>query len=476
MGRMCGWQWGRAAAADGLVAALLALAPGAGGPAAARSRVGTAAPPVVITWLRAAPASPRRLYVGGFAVRGYTPGVDPVVSGTLCGFRIGRSADGGTNWHPSPSALLSDPRYDPSLGCYGPGPLTMSPDGTHLFSLTEGYVASADYGGTGLRSSADGGATWLSPIYQALPDLEQGSDWGAAISPVDPRRVWTFHKFGSQVSIDTLLRSDDGGAHFHVTWPPPGAAPTGGPPGGPATTPVPGGPPQAPPVEMVADPTRADTAYLGLDTSTTLPPPQQWARSEDGGRTWGPVALPVATPFGDGTDSPYASDIELYTDPHLPGLLALRVAGSPAPPGLPPDRRYVSADHGRTWRAVPCPGDLHGECPAYTLDNVFGAGKAYGFYRDGVHAFAGAGAAGPRLALSARLPCRGAAVLDAAGGMRAGDPAYLLCRLSDDQRARLAARLPPSTFHSSDPSRVGAAYRSTDGGRSWHPLFPAAGW
>jgi len=473
MGRMGRSRWARGIGRGCLVAALVAL--GTGRPVTAGPRVSAAAPPSVITWLRVAPASPRRVYVGGFAVRGYVPGVDPIVSGTLCGFRISRSPDGGTSWHLAPIPILADIRYDPSLGCYGPGPLTLSPDGTHLFSLTEGYVVSV-HRGTGLWFSADGGTTWGFPIEQVAPADAGGSEWGAAISPVNPRRVWAFVVGGSQVSLDTMLRSDDGGAHWRVTWPPAGAAPSGGPPGGPPTTPVPGGPPEAPGVEMVADPTRADTAYLGLGTSTTLPPPQEWARTEDGGRTWQPVPLPVATPSGDGTASPYASDIELYADPHLPGLLALRVAGTPAPPGLPPDRRYVSADHGRTWRAVPCPGDLRGECPASTLDNVFGAGKAYGFYRDGVHAFAGAGPAGPRLALSARLPCRGAAVLEAAEGMRAGDPAYLLCRLPDDQRARLAGRLPPITFKLSDPGRVGAAYRSTDGGRSWHTLSPAAGW
>jgi len=473
MGRIRRSRWARRIGRGCLVAALLALAWGAGGPAAARPWVGTAAPPSVITWLRAAPANPRRVYAGGFTVHNYVPGTDASLSGPTCGFRISGSADSGTSWRTGPQPVPNT-QYNPSLGCYGPGPVTLSPDGTHLFSLSRGYAASVHVG-TGLAFSADGGTTWGFPIEQVAPADAGGSEWGAAISSVDPRRVWAFVKFGSQISLNTLLRSDDGGAHFRVTWPPAGSAPSGGPPGGPATTPVPSGP-ESPGVGMVADPTSADTAYLGLQTSTTLPPPQAWARTEDGGRTWQPVPLPVATPFGDGTDSPYASNVELYDDLHLPGLLALRVAGSPAPPGLPPDRRYVSADHGRTWRAVPCPGDLRGECPASSLDNVFGAGKAYGFYHDGVHAFAGAGPAGPRLALSNRLPCRGAAVLDAAGGMRAGDPTYLLCRLPDDQRTRLAARLPPSTFQASDPNRVGAAYRSTDGGRSWHPLFPAAGW
>ena len=139
---------------------------------------------------------------------------------------------------------------------------------------------------------------------------------------------------------------------------------------------------------------------------------------------------------------------------------------------VPPDRRWASLDRGTTWRQTVCPGDLRGECPAYVLDNVFGAGKAYGFYADGVHAFAGAGPAGPRLALSDRLPCRGADVLDVGGGSQAGDPAYLLCQASKRQRTKLSAMLPAN----SDTSRVGTLYRSTDAGASWRKLDPTVGW
>ena len=66
-------------------------------------------------------------------------------------------------------------------------------------------------------------------------------------------------------------------------------------------------------------------------------------------------------------------------------------------PGVPPDRRWASLDHGATWKQTVCLGDLRGTCPTYTLDNVFGAGKAYGFYADGVHPFAGAGPGVPTL-------------------------------------------------------------------------------
>ena len=114
-----------------------------------------------------------------------------------------------------------------------------------------------------------------------------------------------------------------------------------------------------------------------------------------------------------------------------------------------------------------------GTCPAYTLDNVFGAGKAYGLYADGVHAFTGAGAAGPRLALSDRLPCRGADVLDAGGGAHAGDPVYLLCQAPPVQRTRLVCPVAQQLGHQPGGQ---ACHRSTDAGASWRKLDPAVGW
>ena len=161
--------------------------------------------------------------------------------------------------------------------------------------------------------------------------------------------------------------------------------------------------------------------------------------------------------------------LPLSVDPHLPGAIVLRAQHVT---GVPADRRWLSLDHGTTWKQIACPGALRGTCPAYTLDNVFGPGKAYGIYADGLHAFAGAGPAGLRLALSDRLPCRGADVLDAGGGARAGDPAYLLCQASKEQRTKLSAMLPVR----SDTSRVGTLYRSADAGASWRKLNPTIGW
>ena len=206
MGRMGRSGWGRGIRRGGLVAALLALGARVDRPATADPRAGAAGPPSVIAWLRVAPADPRRVYVGGFAVRGYTPGVDPIVSDTMCGFRISRSPDGGTSWHLAPVPILADIRYDPSLGCYGPGPLTLSPDGTHLFSLTEGYVVSV-HRGTGLWFSPDGCVTFGSRGWSTGAGRGAWAGWilsaarlcrpehrpqrrrpGAVLLPLDPQR------------------------------------------------------------------------------------------------------------------------------------------------------------------------------------------------------------------------------------------------------------------------------------------------
>ena len=122
---------------------------------------------------------------------------------------------------------------------------------------------------------------------------------------------------------------------------------------------------------------------------------------------------------------------------------------------MPADRRYLSLDEGRTWRAAACPGDLHGLCPTFTVENVFGAGASYGFVHDGVYRFHGGGPAGARLALSARLPFSTAALIDVGAGMHAGDPIYLL-------------------GHGTSGGMHNLLYRSMDGGRHWQRLLMSA--
>ena len=103
---------------------------------------------------------------------------------------------------------------------------------------------------------------------------------------------------------------------------------------------------------------------------------------------------------------------------------------------------------------------MRGQCPTFTVDNVFGAGAAYGFVpaspdgrvRSGVYRFHGSGVAVARLALSARLPVRVEDLLDVQAGTRAGDPIYLLS--SGVQ----------GTMH-------GLLWRSADGGRTWRRLL-----
>jgi hypothetical protein len=122
---------------------------------------------------------------------------------------------------------------------------------------------------------------------------------------------------------------------------------------------------------------------------------------------------------------------------------------------VPLDRRYLSADAGRTWRPARCPGDLNGSCPAFTVDSVFGAGASYGFVHDGIYSFQDGGSAGGRLRISDRLPFRTSDLLDVGAGNLAGDPIYALARGTQ------------GVDH-------GLLYRSIDGGRTWYRLLSGA--
>jgi len=57
-----------------------------------------------------------------------------------------------------------------------------------------------------------------------------------------------------------------------------------------------------------------------------------------------------------------------------------------------------------------------------------------------------------------------------AGGRKAGDPAYLLCRTP--LAAAEVAVLPAG----SETTQVGALYRSAEAGKSWQRLDPASAW
>ena len=426
-------------------------------PASPRVAASTSARARILSWVRADPLRPRVLYAGGYSA--LIP--DPAYDGrTGCGQRAARSADGGATWRPLP-AFAGFP-IDSGVQLYGCAPLApflLSPNGMDLFVTEVGNGSSVRQ--QGLLHSADGGLHWTDPFQPLVPAGAITYDERApSFSPVDPRRAYADVRQGEPGEEDVVGRSDDGGSHWQVIAI--------------ATTPVDG-------IELNAvgyvdqtlpDPVARNTVYLGLGY-TDPTPPTRWVRSDDGGRTWHRLRLPASP----GPDPGPAANVRfadypglpLSVDPHLPGAIVLRGVNVA---GIPADRRWVSRDRGTTWKQTVCPGDLRGTCPAYTLDKVFGAGKAYGYYADGVHAFAGAGPAGPRLALSSRLPCRGADLLDAGGGAHIGDPAYLLCQASKGQRTKLSATLPTT----SDTSRVGTLYRSTDAGASWRKLDPTAGW
>ena len=433
-------------------------------PASPRVAVSASARARVLSWVRVDPARPRAVYAGGYAGLA----ADPAFKGEpACGFRIGRSTDGGSTWHPqffrdarSYSLGSSDVIRGLQKGCVSSDPLILSPDGSDLFSLGyDPYCASAYGCGPYLSHAMASGGQLADVLSSNRLESEYPTITGFSISQPNPKRAYaTFFSYPSDSPY--LIRSDDGGARWQFAVP--------------VDSPLPladGSDLQSHGLlgQVLADPTARDTVYLGLGIAL---PPRAVAlgRSDDGGKSWRLLHLPL--PVNDNVvsgDEKNAQGFQLATDPHLPGAVVLTVVNVP---GVKADRRWASLDHGASWRQTACPGDLRGTCPTYTLDSVFGAGRAYGFYADGVHAFAGAGLAGPRLALSDRLPCRGVDVLDVGGGAHAGDPVYLLCQAPLAQRTRLSALLP----NNSDTSRVGTLYRSSDAGASWRKLDPTAGW
>ena len=273
---------------------------------------------------------------------------------------------------------------------------------------------SCNLAGYGLYHSGDAGLHWGQPLNR--PELDLHLDTGTfpqgfAFSPLDPRIVVVV--LASEHNGPLVVRSGDGGSTWRYTLSDPMATADG--------TTIQNLLPGA--VRMALDPTRARVVYLG--EASTMDAAGLWLRSTDGGHTWHLLVFPVKLP---------QDGVTLGADPRLPGLLVARQID----PAIPPDRRYVSADHGGTWRAVACPGDLRGECPSTVLDNVFGAGKAYGFYADGVHAFTGGGAAAGALR-PPPLRHEGPAVrVGRAHGGRPGLPA--LPRAAGSRRGGGAAR------------------------------------
>ncbi len=364
-----------------------------------------------IQWLVVSPRDPRTLYVGRYD----------------CPMVFLRSRDAGRTWR-----SLLDAAQICVNGNIGPGnrltgPLQIAADGRTLF-LDEMYdEGSADYLAFLLLSSADGGDHW------SIPD--HGEDRGAGtlyvvLGPPAPRPhgpQFLYTEYGGIGATDHLVGYGD------IT----GHSPNGGPAGAGAPPDSAAGAPgsccNSAPVPDVRDPT---IVYVNLQSRDSPDFAEGGAVRSEHDRAWAVVAQPRAR-------SPLRT-FSVATDPHEAGLLVGRTQDA----GVPPDRVYLSADHGRTWRATACPGVLRGACPAATIDGAFGAGASYAFVGDGLYRFHGGGPATDRLPLSARLPVPSRAIAAVAGGTHPGDPVYLTLK---------------------GPAGAGATvfYRTLDAGRTW---------
>lgn len=393
--------------------------------------------PTYLAWLRVDPAAPNTLLLMGFWDCPGERGEDGVYgSGGHCAPWLLRSADGGATWtdlRPALSRLATfvpSPAFfeDPSQG-FGFFPAIFAPDGHAYLSVVDSATPSSQK--LSLLWSADGGAHWQA----AAPELSLSCDFGltqAVLSPAPGARLYALY-LGSYGTYCGVEYSTDDGQTWHI--------------GGAWVGPV-GTYARAwgavvrrlgifSPSSLVPDPRRPATLYGNLDTLTG---PNNVARSEDAGLHWSVVVSP--------TVAPPLHTFKVGLDPHERGLLV----GYPGGAGVPRDRIYLSANEGRTWRAATCPGVLHGACPAFTVDNVFGAGASYAFVGNGVYRFQGGGPAEVRLALSAHLPFRTADLIDVSAGARAGDPIYVL---TAGRRGNLHGRM----------------WRSTDGGQNWRELL-----
>lgn len=348
-----------------------------------------------------------------------------------------RSTDGGRTWTDLRPAL-GVPLYHQDQNDVTPSlfisPFIVAADGRHLYGgLTTYYT--------------EGRQRFLGPLYVALStDLgrhwqRRGNPWPNPGYPSKfflytvPRAPLVLYAviFCADCANPDLIVSSDGGLRWQS-----------------ATNPLQVAPVLAD-IMIVGDLIHAATVYANItDYPGESQPLQSYAaiRSTDGGRTWARMNPPRAR-------LPLRS-FGVSTDAHV----GTQLVGRTQDRSVPADRRYLSRDEGRTWRVTTCPGDVRGQCPTYTVDNVFGAGAAYGFVpaspdgrvRGGIYRFHGAGPAVARLALSDHLPVRLTDLIDVQAGTRAGDPIYLL---SSEVRG---------TLH-------GALYRSADRGTTWQRLL-----
>lgn len=355
-----------------------------------QARIGAAPGISGVAWLRVDPRTPSTLYVG------------------VAGSFLKRSVDGGAVWQYLPDGTV---RGMYAQNCDDAAtPPTIARDGHDLYVVYHTSTDPACRNGTsGLLRSRDGALH-----FETLRD----NAFVGLASPVVSRRLYAIFtqpsdNYLDQPSCSGLIHSLDAGA---ASWRRRGTLSLTG-EGNPLSSDT-----FCP--DLIDDPQRPSLLY-----ANTAPP----SRSEDGGLTWTTVVTPNVTPA--------LARFALRDDPAAGGLLEGITDG----PGMPKDRVFLSADHGRTWSAGTCPGGHAGACPTIVLQGAFGAGARYALYADGIYPFRDGGSTGERLPLGAGWPFTFAQVADMQGGRRPGDPIYAVLK-------------------------SGALYRSADAGRSWFPL------
>ena len=414
----------KGAARAARVLATLALAACAAVPPYIRARPAQAATQTVqLTWIRVDTLRPDTLYAGGYLQRDYR-------CPPFCPEWSARSVDAGRSWRRMGVV--------PDIAGYPRSFIYPASTGYAYASLTTDGSPSGS--GNAILRSRDRGLNWEGMIYSS-GNIGSAYD-NLAVSPGAEATVYAITLPDSgEGGYDPRLRvTNDAGAHWRTA------------PGTLNLYPAePSGDIELLAGSVLADARHRDTVYTGLTPlRVSASWPSLWTRTEDAGRTWHLVADPPGSQVSSGirgSPDPVPVGFTLYTDAHLPSLLVARVPAAPAPAR----HRYVSADAGRTWRSLTCPGALRGTCPLAAVDNAFGSGRSYGIYADGIHAFRGACLAGARLpGINDRLPAAPGSIVGLQGGTRAGDPVYVL--------ARGGGRL--------------QLFRSADEGQIWHRVTP----
>jgi len=360
-------------------------------------------------WLRVDPRHPHTLFIGG-AVSGEPGDICPTEVAP-CSIWAMRSDDAGATWQDLTAAI-----YRLDFEITRSSPLYLSTDG-RLYMETTAAGISPDSDHSDILYSIDHGAHWRSMAGEHNMAQQNGAGLGyLTLEPLSPRRLYALQWNPSAVLVGS---SNDAGHTWEWRSPPSPLVESFGQLGA------------LSPSLLVADRRRLDTVYANV-VGANGTPGATFLRSDDAGRHWTTIRAPAHGPLAGFT---------IVTDRREGALLVGRPEDGPA------DRLILSSDEGRTWRATRCPGDLQGTCPAFIVDNAFGAGASYAFVRDGIYRFRGAGPAEGRLALGAHLPFRVGSIVAVGSGSHADDPVFVAT----------GERL----------------YRTVDAGRTWASLSVA---